>query len=234
MTTHIVAEKITPVLKHTLNSMQSRVIEGMKNSKGKGQLQSSFLGIHVVSLDWLKQCLMKEQKLPEDKFKPEICNQNGDNHQTVEIQRKKVIVRLNIFQGKTFKICHDGFNPSTNFEQMEKLVIENGGRVIDGEKAMFTIQEDGFDQSIWKKKSDDNAPVEDTRVVHFRYVQACVKEKKMLITDDALHLLPLPHKVPIADFKNVCLEMAMVGSPLELLVFSQLIKLYGFKHQFKE
>ena len=56
----------------------------------------------------------------------------------------------------------------------------------------------------------------------------------MIRCDDALHLCPLPHKVPLACFKNVCLELALVPTELELLVFTQLIELYGFKKQFKE
>ena len=39
---------------------------------------------------------------------------------------------------------------------MEKVIIENGGRVIDDiAKAKFVVQEDGFDQQIWKGKGEE-------------------------------------------------------------------------------
>lgn len=40
---------------------------------------------------------------------------------------------------------------------MEKVIIENGGRVIDDmTKAKFVLQEDGFNQQIWKGKGEDS------------------------------------------------------------------------------
>jgi hypothetical protein len=34
---------------------------------------------------------------------------------------------------------------------MEKVVIENGGRMMDDEnQSMYLIQEDGYDPNIWK------------------------------------------------------------------------------------
>lgn len=56
----------------------------------------------------------------------------------------------------------------------------------------------------------------------------------MLRTDNALHLLPLPHRVPIVDFKQICIEFAMLGNQLDALVFENLANLFGFKKAWKD
>jgi len=33
-------------------------------------------------------------------------------------------------------------------QYMEKMIVENGGRLIQG-KAIYELQEDGFDSEIW-------------------------------------------------------------------------------------
>jgi len=55
-------------------------------------------------------------------------------------------VRQNIFKGKLFAICHESYSDSqVDVNYMEKVIIENGGRVIDdAAKAKFILQEDGF------------------------------------------------------------------------------------------
>ena len=113
---------------------------------------------------------------------------------------------------------------------IEKVIIENGGRYCkDPNKAMFIVQEDGYDDQIWK-----NQDLEGPKYIHFRFIQECIKEGAMLRTDDCLHLFPLPQKVPIKAFKNVCLEMALVPNQIELVVFESLIHLYGFTKKFTE
>ncbi len=78
-------------------------------------------------------------------------------------------VRQNIFNGKTFAICEESFidpelkdndshiiDVQERVQHIEKLVIENSGRVIDSQsQAMFLIMDDGFDKNIWNE-SDPN------------------------------------------------------------------------------
>lgn len=65
-------------------------------------------------------------------------------------------MRQNIFKGKLFAICHESYSDSqVDINYMEKVIIENGGRVIDdAAKAKFILQEDGFNQLIWQQKGD--------------------------------------------------------------------------------
>ena len=56
----------------------------------------------------------------------------------------------------------------------------------------------------------------------------------MLMADSALHLQPLPHKIPVANFAKVCVEFAMVSNMIDALVFESLVKLFGFQKKWKE
>ena len=52
---------------------------------------------------------------------------------------------------------------------MEKVIIENGGRVIeDTETAMYILQEDGFDSAIWQKRNEEDSAAQ--HYIHFRYI----------------------------------------------------------------
>ena len=76
-------------------------------------------------------------------FKPQVTHVNGNSHssQTLQSQRNKIIVRQNIFQGKLFAIHHGSYEDSSvDLNAMEKVIIENGGRVIDDmTKAKFVL-----------------------------------------------------------------------------------------------
>lgn len=69
--------------------MENQIQENMNRNgfdlnerKQIGQMQriGSFLKINVVSVEWLKQCLIQEKKLNEDNFKPESTTSNGTVH----------------------------------------------------------------------------------------------------------------------------------------------------------
>ena len=48
---------------------------------------------------------------------------------------------------------------------MERVIISNGGVVIDSQDAAaYIIQEDGFDPEIWQKMSDEK------HYIHFRFI----------------------------------------------------------------
>ena len=88
---------------------------------------------------------------------------------------------------------------------MERMIIENGGRVIDDTNhSMFVIHEDGHNVNIWNEGDEEPAetPAGQTKpkAIHFRWVQECINVQAELSADEAMHLCPLPHKVPIKSF----------------------------------
>lgn len=197
----------------------------------------------MVTLEWLKECLIQETKLNEDDFKPESTATNGSVHQEQKKKRRNYKIRQNIFNGKTFAILEESFivperkdddehivQVQEFVQGLEKKIIENSGRVIDqAGQAMFLIMQDGFDEHIW-----DAEPEDDQVKIHPRFIEQCCKHKAMLSTDSALHLQPLPQRIPCAKFSGICIEFAMVNNELDLLVFSCLVNLFGIKKSWKE
>lgn len=90
MTTHIVALKHTPILKHQLSQLENQLQENMNRSglhfakrKQPGAIHriGSLLNIKVVTIDWLKQCFQNEIMLNEESFVPVYTTTNGSVHQ---------------------------------------------------------------------------------------------------------------------------------------------------------
>ena len=83
-----------------------------------------------------------------------------------ELVKKRSIVRMDLFKGKTFAFNKDCFAPDTDFSKMEKTILEYGGRVIECTRTpLFLIQDDGYDPEVWKKNNQKPS------IVHFRYIE---------------------------------------------------------------
>jgi glutamate dehydrogenase/leucine dehydrogenase len=75
---------------------------------------------------------------------------------------------------------------------MRRMLIENGGKVVDkSDNARYIICEDGFNKKLWV---NDNEKVDEKNriIIHFRWVEECIKENKMLGYTEAYHLMPMP------------------------------------------
>jgi hypothetical protein len=97
---------------------------------------------------------------------------NGAVH-SEQNKRRKVPVTKNIFMGGTFAIRRESFEKldEAAFEQMEKVIIQNGGHIKDLiEEAKFVIQDDGYDPLIWQGNNQGEKQV----IIHFRYIQECI------------------------------------------------------------
>jgi hypothetical protein len=195
---------------------------------------NSFLNIHVVTIEWLRQSLLQEKRLKEELFKPQEVKVDSTVHAvTSDAQKKRsrIVVKKTIFTGKTFAINQVSFNKKTakDFEDMERVIISNGGVMIDSiEDAAFVIQEDGFDPNIWNKMD------EEINYVHFRYIQECIAENQSLSHEDGIYLCPTPQALPVRAFAGITIETCLVTNQLDELVYCKLIELYGFKRGFRE
>jgi hypothetical protein len=58
LTTHIVVDKITPVLKNTISALMSQAVEGHQQAISGRGVSTSMLNFNVVSIEWLKQCFI--------------------------------------------------------------------------------------------------------------------------------------------------------------------------------
>lgn len=125
------------------------------------------------------------------------------------MRRQNYSVKRGLFKNQTFAISEDSFANEgaivTTFgefdskeelmEHMIRQIIENGGKVVDDKtKSHYIVTEDGTHQKIWDLLGGSGAPVDNLnrKIVHFRWVTACIERQQMLDDNDQLHLLPLP------------------------------------------
>lgn len=86
-------------------------------------------------------------------------------------------------------------------------------------------------------------------IVHYRWVDECIRQQEILMHHEQLHLVPLPHKAPNLNFASI-LQPAFqrqLGIPENELhngsiaftlvtdqVFESLAELYGIQNKFKD
>lgn len=108
-------------------------------------------------------------------------------------------MKRNLFESKTFAILEDSFADVDDLDCTKRLLIENGGRVVEANaKANYAIFEDGHDPEIWKVFASGGVDSMNRNIVHPRWVEKCVKEGQLFDHLNAYHLSPLPMKVPLA------------------------------------
>lgn len=129
-TTHVVAVNLTPVLQSHLNSLQQKFMEhndlSVKSQVGhsskalKPQQQQGFLNIKVVTIEWLRHCFSKQEKLDSDLYKAihSLVSSDAQKELAKKQRQKRFFVKLNIFNGKTFRINTDSFQREDMSEAM--------------------------------------------------------------------------------------------------------------------
>jgi hypothetical protein len=169
---------------------------------------------------WLEACLQQKARAYEGDFTPEVAKSNetisqDDIH---KFRRTHYNVKRGLFKNNTFAINEDAYlahlphgsaieKPWGEFdtgadmiEHMARLIIENGGKVVDiTHKSNYVITDDGTIPDIWEKVGQGASVLDklNRKVIHFRWILACIEKNKMIEDSETMHLLPLPHRVPI-------------------------------------
>ena len=147
MTTHIICLKETTQLRQELNALDSRIREGATNQKDAIMTDR----LHVVTIDWLKMCLCRQQKISEVQYKPEVEQNATFDKKRANIKSRTILqyaVKKNLFGKVTFAVQDETFEKQDEHftEMLRKKIIENGGQVLSGNsKAHYVIFEDGHD-----------------------------------------------------------------------------------------
>ncbi len=167
---------------------------------------------------------------------------DNSSMETEDIQRTRknnYQVKKNFFKGKTFTINEKSFENTDDseiyMENMRKIIIENGGKIMDhSEKAHFIIQEDGFAAGIWSNL-DSNGAIDDKnrRVIHFRWVTESLKENALLDEVNAMHLCPMPRAIPVKSFEAITVEFTLCED-IDKVVFPSMATLYGFNRKYED
>lgn len=144
-------------------------------------------------------------------------------------RKQQYNVKRGLFKNHTFVINEDTIEENEDkadyIENMIRNIIENGGKVIPNGSSHYVIQEDGFDPAIWNNLG--NVDKMDRKVIHYRWVEECIKKNQILDDTNCMHLLPLPQRIPVAELSRVSVALTLFEKA-DKDVFDRLVKLYGF------
>lgn len=117
-------------------------------------------------------------------------------------------------------------------EIMRKLIFENGGIVVESDlKSNFVIFADGFDKDVWKRGGVDQL---NRNIVHFRWIEECIKSGRIVNHSEAIHLQPMPQQVPLPQSQRVTVAFALVQKAVDKLIFKTIADINGLVNDFKE
>lgn len=117
-----------------------------------------------------------------------------------------------------------------------KTVIENGGKVLpNDQRSNYIIMNDGYDHKIWSREYLDRKNTDDQNrnIIHFRWIEESIRNKNMFDHCKALHLCPMPQKVPITAFQKTKVAFTCLDE-LEKAIFFTMADLYGLRESFED
>jgi hypothetical protein len=93
--------------------------------------------VEMVTLDWLKECLLKTDKVSETPYKANMTK-DALKHKA-EFSKPQYVVKKNLFKHATFAINKESFeDPESDpyeleevHEGMTRMIVEHGGLVVD-------------------------------------------------------------------------------------------------------
>jgi hypothetical protein len=126
----------------------------------------------------------------EQDYRPESV-QNSKDTEELSMRKKKTVqykAKRNLFKAQTFALNEISFNDDDSYdvELMRRLIFENGGIVVESDaKANFAVFGDGYDKEVWKRGGVDQL---NRNIVHFRWIDACIQNVKIVNHTEALHM----------------------------------------------
>ena len=233
---------------------QNKVLSGGNSDQGQTIVGHSH-SIKIVTSEWLEACLMQKAKVPEEIYLPELAktNKSLSTEEVNKFRRLQYNVKRGLFKNQTFAINEEAYlapfkdgsgeeegpiirsfgefdAKEEMLERMIQLIIENGGKVVDiSQKSHYFITEDGTDSQIWNHLGNGDHLLDrlNRKTIHFRWILQCIQKNQMVDERDQMHLLPLPHRIPVKQFEQAIVTLTLFD-PNDREVFECLVKLYGF------
>lgn len=210
LTTHIICSKETPELRGMIGAIHAKIASGATSAKAALATERSHLDL--VTPDWLKVCLLQQRSVKTGPYKPEVIKTTTETVLAAagKSARSRIglsyRVKLNVFREMTFAVLGHSFvdaGESADFvEGIKRRIIEYGGKIVDeNDKANYVVQEDGYMPHIWKV--DGMTDSLNRNIVHYRWVDECINQQMILVHDEILQLIPLPHKVPSLQLADI-------------------------------
>ena len=159
----------------------------------------------IVTCNWLFDCIKKGEILNEDLYKPikslDMLKET--------IMNKKIFISGNVFKGQTFSVVNRTYKKDKILEIKDKIeqnmgeYFDSGNVVAPGDfKAKYIILNDGFPE-LWDKIIQDNNNNGIGKIIiSHRYIDECLRMRKIIECSDFFDSVPYPFNVPIEEFKD--------------------------------
>ena len=151
------------------------------------------------------------------------------------ISSMKTFVSGNLFKGQTFSTVNKTYTKEKILDIKEKIE-QNMGEFFDSGtasevgdfKAKYIILNDGF-PDVWDKIIKENNEKHIGKIIiSHRYIDECLRMRKIIECDDFFDSVPYPFKVPREEFKNLYFYLPPTQYSLqEIYCYDALIETFG-------
>lgn len=195
---------------------------------------------YLVFPQWLKDCIVKKAKMPEEKYKPLISGTSDEpitfankiksstsQQQNSHIQASSNMSNSLLFKDITFCI-NDTSYPSEKAQDIAHIITKHSGKILKSTKVNYMIVNDGYDKNAFK----DYGKVKDQPylMVSHRWIDYCIKHKQIVSVERnrQIYLLPLPFNSPYKDIEKFIIGLTGL-KPEDKIVIGRIYEAMGGK-----
>ena len=185
----------------------------------------------IVTCNWLFDCIEKGEIISYELYKP----MKSIDIPKETISSKKIFISGTLFKGQTFSIVNKTYKQEQILELREKIegnsgeYFDSGNATLPGDfKAKYIILNDGHPQ-LWNGLiQENNNNGLGKIIISHRYIDECLRTRKIIEISDFFDSVPYPFKVPIEEFKNRHFYLPQNQYNMqEMLSFEYLIETFG-------
>ena len=185
----------------------------------------------IVTCNWLFDCIAKGEIISYELYKP----MKSIDIPKETISSKKIFISGTLFKGQTFSIVNKTYRQEQILELREKIegnsgeYFDSGNATLPGDfKAKYIILNDGHPQ-LWNGLiQENNNNGLGKIIISHRYIDECLRTRKIIEISDFFDSVPYPFKVPIEEFKNRHFYLPQNQYNMqEMLSFEYLIETFG-------
>ena len=185
----------------------------------------------IVTCNWLFDCIRTGEIISFELYKP----MKSIDIPKETISSKKIYISGTLFKGQTFSIVNRTYKQEQILEMKEKIegnsgeYFDSGNATNPGDfKAKYIILNDGH-PTIWNNiiQENNNNGIGKIIISH-RYLDECLRTRKIIEISDFFDSVPYPFKVPIEEFKDRYFYLPQNQYNLqEILSYDLLIETFG-------
>ena len=185
----------------------------------------------IVTCNWIFDCIEKGEIISYELYKP----MKSIDIPKETISSKKIFISGTLFKGQTFSIVNKTYKQEQILEMREKIegnsgeYFDSGNATLPGDfKAKYIILNDGH-PNLWNGLiQENNNNGLGKIIISHRYIDECLRTRKIIEISDFFDSVPYPFKVPIEEFKNRHFYLPQNQYNLqEMLSFQYLIETFG-------